>query len=77
MAATAAALEADRDLLDGLAAWSDRVRGNLPNLGYEERRGVLFALGAEVRVLPAPAAPRWELTLRWGDLLDATASGTP
>ena len=74
--ATAAAREADRELLDGLAAWSARALDNLPRLGYEERRSVLCALGAEVRVLPSPAVPRWELTLRWGDLLDVIASDT-
>lgn len=75
--AAASGWSADRDLLEGLASWSTRVRGNLPLLAYEERRNLLTALGAEVRVLPAPGKPRWELTLRWGDLTDSTLSNTP
>ncbi len=76
VAALAESWETGRDLLTGLASWSDRVRVNLPNLSYEERRNVLAALGVQVRVLPAPDTPRWELTLRWQDLLDATVSST-
>lgn len=67
---------ADRDLLEGLAVWSTRVRNNLLHLSYGERRSLLVALGTEVRVLPSPASPRWELMLRWGDLTDATVSTT-
>ena len=76
VAALAESWETGRDLLSGLATWGDRVKANLPNLTYEERRNVLAALGAQVRVLPAPDLPRWELTLRWQDLLDATVSST-
>lgn len=76
LAALAQSWETGRDLLTELATWSDRVKVNLPDLTYEERRNVLAALGAQVRVLPAPELPRWELTLRWQDLLGTTVSSS-
>ena len=53
--------EADR--LDGLVAWCRRVEGNLPNLGYDERRLVLDALGARVTVWRSDHEPRWQLDM--------------
>lgn len=76
VASLASSWVADRELLGGLTAWTARVRGNLPHLGYQERRSILSALGVEVAVQPAPGEPRWALSMRWDGDRHPTVSGT-
>jgi site-specific DNA recombinase len=54
---------ADQERLGDLAAWCERVAGNLDSLAYEERRMILGALGVEVKLFRSDHDPRWEVTM--------------
>ena len=65
--------EADRTRLADLAAWCERVAGNLPHLTYGEKRDALTALGVQVRVWRMDHTPRWEVTMRIDDIVSASS----
>jgi site-specific DNA recombinase len=64
--------QADQDRLADVVGWCERVAANLPRLTYAQKRDALTALDVKVRVWRTDHTPRWEVTMRIGDIVSIT-----